>query len=76
MGRVCLASVSVGYISEGRNANKISGQKNQPQLIYCGGFICLNPKGPDLGCFPTSCHSFAHGNGSKANAVHNVLNGE
>ena len=36
MGRVCLASVSVGYISEGRNTNKISGQKNQPQLIYCG----------------------------------------
>ena len=36
MGRVCLASVSVGYISEGRNTNKISGQKNQPQLTYCG----------------------------------------
>jgi len=36
MGRVCLASVSVGYISEGRNAHKISGQKNQPQLLCCG----------------------------------------
>ena len=36
MGRVCLASVSVGYISEGRNAHKISGQKNQPQLHCCG----------------------------------------
>ena len=36
MGRVCLASVSVGYISEGRNTNKISGQKNQPQLVHCG----------------------------------------
>ena len=77
MGRVCLASVSVGYISEGRNTNKISGQKKISRNLYIAAdFFCLNPKGSDLGCFPTPCHSFAHGNGSKANAVHNVLNGE
>ena len=45
-------------------------------MYIAADFFCLNPKGSDLGCFPTPCHSFAHGNGSKANKTHNVINGE
>lgn len=39
MGRVCLASVSVGYISEGRNTNKIQDKKISRNLYIAADFF-------------------------------------